>query len=130
MEIIDDKYYGLDQIDQDLRKQRIKGNKHWKQTTKESNYTQEILSRIRRRAKSRKLEFNLTIEDIQIPEYCPILGIKLDIRGDKDTLPSVDRIDNSRGYTKDNIHVISNRANCIKRDATKEELKKLSDYFN
>lgn len=36
--------------------------------------------------------------------------------------PSLDRIDNDIGYVKDNIWVISQRANQMKGDASKEEL--------
>jgi hypothetical protein len=37
--------------------------------------------------------------------------------------PSIDRIDPARGYIKENIWVISHRANQIKSDASHEELK-------
>ncbi len=70
-------------------------------------------------------EFSIEPTDIpEIPEFCPILGIKLKINNDgpTDESPSLDRIDSSKGYIKDNIRIISNRANRIKSDATFEEL--------
>jgi hypothetical protein len=63
------------------------------------------------------------------PTHCPILGIEL-TRGDQ-TLTSnfsIDRIDNSLGYIKGNIQIISNRANRLKSDASKEELYKLAKW--
>lgn len=82
-----------------------------------------MVNSARSRAKRRGLEFSLTKDDLTIPEYCPILGIKLTFDGPgKEHSPSLDRIDNSGGYTLDNVQVISWRANRIKSDATKEEL--------
>jgi len=46
-----------------------------------------------------------------------------------DHSPSLDRIDNSKGYTKDNVMVISFRANNIKKDANLQELKALVRYL-
>ena len=83
-----------------------------------------LLYYARKNAKRSGRECELTIDDIVIPEYCPVLGIKLE-PGEKicsDTSPSIDRIDSTKGYTKDNIWIISNRANRIKNDATIEEI--------
>jgi hypothetical protein len=82
------------------------------------------LHSIKSRAALKGLEFNLTKEDLVVPEYCPVLGIKL-ARGVGKVSPSspqVDRIDNNRGYVKGNVRVISQRANGLKSDATIEEL--------
>ena len=40
-----------------------------------------------------------------------------------DESPSLDRIDSKKGYTKDNVQVISNRANRLKADGNIEEFK-------
>ena len=81
----------------------------------------------RARAKSRGLEFDLNLWDLEVPELCPALGIPLDGR-DLQHTPSLDRMDSSKGYTKDNVRVISFRANSIKQDATAEELQRVADY--
>jgi hypothetical protein len=83
-----------------------------------------MLYSARQRARAKDWEFNLTIEDIQIPESCPVLGIIL-CRGDgklTPTSPTLDRIDSSKGYIKGNVRVISHRANTIKSNATVKEL--------
>ena len=89
-----------------------------------------LLNRARYRARRKKLEFNLDKEDIKIPEVCPILGIPIQANKGKtgwfDNSVSLDRIDPTKGYTKDNIRVISNRANRLKCDATLEELEKIT----
>ena len=79
------------------------------------------------RARRKGLCFSLTWEDCNIPTYCPILGIKLEghLGRLSDDSPSLDRIIPEKGYIKDNVWVISNRANRIKNDATLEELKQI-----
>jgi predicted RND superfamily exporter protein len=49
------------------------------------------------------------------------------IEGDREYTPSLDRIDSKKGYTPDNVWVISHRANQIKNDATIEELKLITE---
>lgn len=66
----------------------------------------------------------LTINDIKIPERCPIMDQPLQYipGGYSDYSPSVDRKDSTKGYTPDNIWVISSIANRMKWNATKEQL--------
>ena len=80
------------------------------------------------RAKRKHLEFNITIEDIIIPDECPILGLPfvIGIKGDYQQAPSLDRIDPNKGYIRGNIWVLSNRANTMKSNAGKEELIRFS----
>lgn len=82
------------------------------------------LNLIRERARRKGLSFDLTEEDIVYPSVCPVLGIpiKLGKEAHQDFNPSVDRVDNSKGYVKGNIRVISKRANSLKSNATIEEL--------
>jgi len=82
------------------------------------------LKGIKKRALDKGLEFDLELEDIIYPEYCPILKIKLERNTNhfKGNSPSVDRKDSTKGYTKDNIQVISQKANIMKHNATEEEL--------
>lgn len=75
----------------------------------------KILNRIKTRSTKKDREFNLTIDDIIIPEICPVFRVPIKI-------PSVDRIDSTKGYTKDNIRIIENRANVLKNNATIQEL--------
>jgi hypothetical protein len=83
------------------------------------------------RAKKANIEFNICKSDIVIPEFCPVLGIRL-FRESKETwfhAPSIDRIDNTKGYTKDNIMIMSRRANILKKDATFEELIMIGKFY-
>ena len=104
---------------------------HRKQRVKESNL--KIRDRDPRyslwygaksRAQEKGLEFNLDIEDIIIPEKCPILEIPIQRNhgAAKFDSASLDRIDPSKGYVRGNIAVISTMANTMKNNATRSEL--------
>jgi hypothetical protein len=79
-------------------------------------------------AKRRNLEFSIDILDIVIPKICPVLGIELVWDKGNDFCPSLDRKDNAIGYVRENIMVISGRANRIKSDATQRELEAILRY--
>lgn len=83
------------------------------------------------RARKQGLFFDLKLGDVIIPEYCPVLGIKLakGVAKWAPTSPSLDRIIPKFGYTKDNVRVISWRANCLKRDGTAEEFERIAAYI-
>lgn len=88
-----------------------------------------MLSRAKRRAAEKGVDFDLDTSDIILPTHCPILGIELE-RGTKDNYEktySLDRIDNSLGYVKGNVRVISQLANSMKNSATPEQLKTFSE---
>lgn len=98
------------------------------------NFKRKIINSTRNSARKRGLEFNLTEDDLEIPKKCPILGTPLvqeiQTRGkDADChIPSIDRIDPNKGYTKDNIAVISLAANRKKQDLTLDEIEKIRKY--
>lgn len=85
-----------------------------------------LLARARTRATERGMEFTITKEDIVIPDKCPLLGIDIIPKAkDRTHSPSLDRIDSNKGYTPDNIWVVSSRANTLKNDASLQELELL-----
>lgn len=66
-------------------------------------------------------EFSITVDDIKIPEKCPYFNVPF-IPLDAEWGYSLDRIDSFKGYTPENIQVISRKANIMKNNATKEQL--------
>ena len=97
---------------------------------RERNTASYLLTKARRRASKSGLKFKLTKEDIKIPDKCPVLGIPLFLGGRLNpNSPTVDRVDNSKGYTPKNIMVISWRANMLKRDASLKELHKMAQFY-
>ncbi len=93
-----------------------------------NNPEKSILAGAKCRAKRNGTEFNINEADINIPSICPVLKIPIKRNtgsGFHFDSPSLDRIDNTKGYTKGNCRVISNRANLLKSDASLEELELL-----
>lgn len=84
------------------------------------------------RAKEKNVPFEIERGDIFVPEFCPVLGIRLAHswgHGPKDETPSLDRIKPSKGYVRGNIAVISNRANRMKSDGTAEEHERIAAWM-
>jgi hypothetical protein len=96
-----------------------------------NNPNAELFRHARNRAKAKNIPFDITAEDITIPETCPVLGIQLQI-GEKivcNNSPTLDRIKPELGYVKGNIQVLSYRANMLKNNATIEELEKVLEHL-
>ena len=127
--------------DPDAQKKRVRAYeaanpekiKTWQDAYRAKTYKRTMLAAARHRAQKSGHEFNLTEEDLVIPESCPVLGIAIfPKRGGKTgpgpNSPSLDRLDNTLGYIKGNVQVISYRANGLKSDATIEELRAVLAY--
>jgi len=97
------------------------------------NYEKVLLKSAKDSAKRKGLEFNLELSDIVIPDICPVLGtpiIKAERKGGgRENGPSLDRRDNSLGYIKGNVFVISWRANRLKWNGTIEEFHRIIKYM-
>ncbi len=103
-----------------------------------SDNVRALLKSAKDRARTAGMKFSLLAQDILIPKFCPVLGIELTYglgRGMgqsleiRDSRASIDRIDNSKGYTAGNIVIVSYRANRIKSDACVDELKRIYEYY-
>lgn len=88
-----------------------------------------LINAAKKRAKDANLDFDLDLNDILLPKYCPILGIELTFNNFKacDNSYSIDRIDPNKGYIKGNVQIISFKANTIKNNASFSDIEKL--YF-
>ena len=86
----------------------------------------KLWQRARDRSKKSGTDFEISPDDIVIPERCPYLDLPLRVHsgtpGGRPDSPALDRVDNTKGYTKDNIEVISHLANMMKSSASKEQL--------
>lgn len=86
----------------------------------------KMYTRAKNRATIKGIEFSLKREEILIPKTCPVLDIPLYTfsgkSGGKKNSPALDRINPLRGYTSDNVQVISHLANMMKSHASPNEL--------
>ena len=96
-------------------------------TRKADDRRYKMFHNAQHRAKRKGIPFSITIDDIIIPETCPLLNIELVSSSDKNDPrnPSLDQIVPGKGYTPDNIQVISYRANVLKWAASLQELELL-----
>jgi hypothetical protein len=99
-----------------------------KKKYREENKQKYMFLSSRSRARYANIPYNLTEDDIIIPEYCPILGMKLEFveRNNNLNSPSIDKIIPELGYVKGNVRVISRKANMMKLNCNFEELKTFS----
>ena len=77
-------------------------------------------------AKRRGIHFDLKYTDFELPEVCPILGMKLEYGsghdGNSPCHATLDRIDNNLGYIPGNVMVISRLANAMKNEASFDQI--------
>lgn len=92
-----------------------------------------IKNRIKSKCKKEGIPFDLDESDIVIPAVCPILGIPIKfgraLGETRDNSPSIDRIDPTAGYVKNNIIVVSFRANRIKNDSFPDEMIAIATFY-
>ena len=91
----------------------------------QDNQEYRLLHSCKGNAKRSGLDFNLSVEDIVIPEFCMYLGCRITNTPNQGRVwsnASIDRIDSTKGYIKGNIQVISDLANKMKSNATKDQL--------
>lgn len=125
-----------EQREKSLRRNRehYHNNKEYYLQWCRENVASKLYSIAKQRARKRNQEFSISKEDIILPTHCPILGIKLEYNqgtgaGGKDNSYSLDRIDQSLGYIKNNVQVLSHKANSMKFTATPEELKLFAKWI-
>lgn len=127
---------------QDNRAQKNRNNKKWRdenpakmstavRSWRARNPEMSMLYNARERAKKMGVLIDITVDDIVIPDVCPVFGFPLE-RGDgrkQDNSPSLDRIDNNLGYVRGNVVVVSWLANRIKSNASLDQLKAIVAFY-
>jgi hypothetical protein len=84
------------------------------------------------------IPFSITFEELHKPEFCPVLGVKLnyacstgeDGKQTRDPCKaSIDKLVPELGYVPGNVFIISWRANKLKSNMSIDELEKILDYM-
>ena len=96
-----------------------------------------MMKNSRSRAKELGLSFDLTKDFLrrQLGNHCPVFNLPYYLGNGKQggkthpLTPSLDRFDNTKGYTQDNVFIISWRANAVKSNASIEELESVLNYM-
>jgi len=96
---------------------------------------QALVNTSRQRAKLNNREHTITLDGVlslwPLDGLCPVFGFKLEFnnKGFRETSPSIGRVDSTKGYTLDNIQVISWKANRLKAYATVEDLEAVVTFM-
>ena len=107
--------------------------KRWRTRLKDVDparlWAYDALANAKMRSKRSGVPCTINMLDVVgvVVDTCPLLGLPLIYATGKihDNSPTLDRKVCEKGYTKDNIAVISHRANRLKSDSTIEELQTL-----
>ena len=108
----------------------------YKTKKKELTIEKYIFTKAKQGATSRKLEYSITEKEIkEILEKqnykCVYTGRDLEINPTSPDTVSMDRVDSTKGYTKDNVVMCTSAANMAKNDLSTEEFKILiKDIYN
>ena len=91
----------------------------------------ELLKGAKYRAKKKGLPFNITLDDVRVPDLCPVLGISLYVGEGAvhKASPTLDRFIPELGYVQGNVYVISSLANTIKSNAAWSEVLAVSQWM-
>jgi hypothetical protein len=100
---------------------------------KEYERNRPINEKLFRSMLQRKVPYNITPEDIVVPNVCPIcfteMKVAIGTKGGSIFSPTLDRINPVEGYFKGNIAVICKLCNSKKGNSTPQELRRIADWI-
>lgn len=113
------------------KQKRYLRNKLHKDYKRKNEWNWALYKYAQQRAREHHLDFTIKPSDIIVPKICPVLGIELKQSEGKpnDNSPTLDRLNPNLGYIKENICVMSNRANRLKNNGSLEEHEKVLSFL-
>lgn len=131
-----DKVYQEKQRRKTPEKKLAYGREYQKNRRKNFDYRlQMLINASKQRAQIKNIEHSISVQDLKdiypVDGRCPVFGSILEFgsAGFRDNSPSIDKINPKGGYTKDNIQILSWKANRLKTDATVTELEMLLAFM-
>ena len=97
-----------------------------------ANLSRILFNSAKHRALKWNIPFTIQLTDIVIPKRCPVFGMKLERKvgkGGQLHSPTLDRIDNAKGYVPGNVAVISKHANNLKSNGTAAEHQRIAKWM-
>ena len=111
---------------------RRKYTKNMKELDPVKYSCKQMAASAKKRSTALGLDYNISTSYlIEIsPVICPILGVEIKYGGgDRDhNSASIDRVDSSKGYTKDNVQIVSLLANLMKSNANVMQMRKFAKW--
>ena len=119
----------VEEVGMGLRNYQHGYARHDENDRKDIRYT--IWEGAKGRAKIKNIPFGIEIEDVVVPDFCPVLGIPISRQEGKSNShsPSLDRIIPELGYIPGNVMVISHKANTMKSNATWDEISRFYNFY-
>jgi len=111
------------------KKYRLNYHKEYRKNNQETCIKGRILTGSRRRASDKGIEFDLDKEWVDSHVYsglCEVTGLPFIYNGHSPFTPSIDRIDSSKGYTKDNCRIVCKLYNFAKNIFSDDDVMLLS----
>lgn len=125
-----DQFYGHDGGIRKGRECRTCRSTRW-ENLDDKQRAQQLIALAKDRARKKGVPFSLTIDDLDIPSRCPVLGIpiKFSKMKDRHSSPSIDRLSSELGYVPGNIIIVSWLANDIRRNFNPDQIIAVGQFY-
>lgn len=116
-------------------------HRRWKDKNKEKRATywkeyeaaRPVSEKLFRSMKNRKIAYEISPEDIVVPDTCPICESKMQVsttRGGNSRSPTLDKVVPDKGYVKGNVAVICKYCNSLKGAGSAEDHRRIAAYID
>lgn len=114
-------------IDRAWRAKNIDKGRAYAQKSRAKDPARAVFAAAKSRARKYGIPFSISIDDIKIPERCPVLGIEFGPNAGRGpgahwNSISLDKKDSTLGYIPGNVQVMSLTANRLKGNSSKAHL--------